>query len=273
MAEATLTAPDEATTPAAIPDQDQQDDDVTAFLDGRSTPDAGTEQGTTDRTDTTVDDVEEQARQAEIKAEAARQAEALRQEERQREAEERERLENERRVEGVNQAYRTRAAAIAKALDDEGVSATVKEAILTQFNEHHAQGQLFHSTNFTTGLYKTLANLLPEDKREDFMALRPKHKSFADVVGSYEEMKTPLLRDGYVSKADHEAEVAKAVRAFARDLDANGGEKLRARLSRVSGSPAVVQGERDSRDDRAKLADPTTPIEEIRAIRARQRAG
>jgi hypothetical protein len=282
LAEATLTAvPDEATTPAAIPDQDQpvveqEDADVSAFLEARTAP-AGTEQGTESRTDTGTDDVEETARQAEIKAEAARQAEALRKQEREAEAVERERAENERRVEGINSAYRDRTARIAAALDKALVDDDTKTAILAQFNEHHAQSQLFHGSNFTNGLYQNLAKRLPEDKREDFLALRPKHKSYDDVIASYEEMKTPLLRDGYIAKADHEAEVAKAVKAFAKKLDAPDehgqvGAGLRARLSKLSGSPPLVQGNNTaSRDEELMMAD-DTPFEVALAIQARRDA-
>ena len=241
-----LTIPDAVTTPAVIPDQDQgvaeQDEDVDAFLTSRSADAVGTEQGTEGRTDTEKDDVEEQARQAEIKAEAQRQAEALRKTEREAEAVERERVENERRAEGITAAYRNRASVIAKALADEGVTPAAKQAILTEFNEHHAQSLLYHSSNFTTGLYNTLAKRLPEEHREDFLALRPKHKSYDDLLSAYEEMKTPVLRDGYVSKADHDLAVKQAVRDFARELDKDGGKRLRARLSKVSGSPALVQG-------------------------------
>lgn len=240
MAEATLTAPDEATTPAAVPDQAQDDADLAEFL----TPsvDAGTEPGQEDRTDTETDSVEAEARQAEIRAEAERIAEEKRKEERAKEAEENARVERERQVEGINTAYRQRITNIASMLDREGVSDDLKKAVLDEFTAHNGQAQTFHGTNFTNGLYQALANSLPEDKREEFLSSRKKHNSYADVIAGWDELRTPVLRDGYISKAEADVLVANGKKALLRDLSANNAAKARALVSKASGSPATVQG-------------------------------
>lgn len=241
MAEATLTVPDEATTPVTVPDQDQTDAELQEFLTPQPEP-AGTEPGPEDRTDTDADSVEAEARQAEIRAEAERIAAEQRKAEREKEAEESARLERERQVEGINAAYRARTAQLAKALDAEGVSAELKEQVLAHFNEHHAQAQTFHGSNFTNGLYQALAKRLPEDKREEFMASRAKHKGYDDVLSAFEDYKVTSLRDGYIAQKDADVLVAKGKLAYKRELMANGGAKARALLSQAAGSPGTPQG-------------------------------
>ena len=148
------------------------------------------------------------------------------------------------------------------------------EALVAFFRDYHGVSGQIHRSEAgdqaaveTVGqFYDVMAKELPASKRQGFLNARgTEHKSQADTVKAWLALKT----EGMVTKADAATQVKDGVEKYKAFL-------IEKKLLKGHDAPPAEGGAGaiDSSSDEAKLSDPNTPIEQVIAIRERQkRAG
>lgn len=243
VAEPVVAPTDPATSQGQVSDQAQLSvtepevtPDVVEFLKERGVGEAastkdgeGTEPDKTKVQDT--DDVEAKARQAEI-ALAVEKAKVEASAEKEKELTAKgKKAETQRQVEGIRQSYQQTAAFMEKALRDAGNTDETVKSVMDAHNWHHAQAELYYSTQYTDGLYGFAAAELTEAEREAFLDPNNRHTSTADLLKAVRKSIETQAREGFLSKKEHDAGVTRAVSDYRRDLLKDDGAKLRALLT------------------------------------------
>ena len=267
------------------------DKELEGFLPEKSTEAAVSEPG---KEAATPSEPEDKELDDLIKAEREVAESAAREDERKRVAEEAEAKRTEdaaiAQKQGIAQAYNYRYADIHNKFAEAGLENTLvtvrgrdgreqdvnlRDYVLGHFRYQNGQ----YADAFIVGLIDAVADELPETERESFRrkALKGDFQDTRGLTKAFRGVLQPLIegeaRKGYVSEKEAEAAEKRGMVKFIRRYETDEGfrQSLETRI-KTGHNLGNGSSPRDARNDAAKLADPHTPIDEIKRIRDRQRA-
>ena len=256
------------------------EDAILKELDGAATQaDEGTgaeEQGTEAQAKTPINEVEEAARAAEIDAKAEEKAEAKVKEDREatRKREQEDLWRNEQA--GIDRAFDRYAPEVREMLTEQGLGREQVDSTLQRFEWLKGIAHNAALARIFDGLVEAFKPDISDEAYEKLSSRewrypRPKSNDQGEFMSSLVEAVRDKAQTGRHTEAQLEARGKAEVRSFVKGLRTDPA-KLAAFMSAIRAQPeGLGSGATVHTDDRAKLLDPYTSVDELKRIRDRQR--